>query len=1469
MYRQETEKRHQDALIECFSEDFSRLDQQEQELMKQDLMNELEECRKKLASSKGKTRAKLEKDIELFSILAKELGIDCMDSDRVTSDLDLINQALQKATDNEPRENDEKETSSQLDEKKSEEEIIAEFSDSDFWAYFANYCKEQGITRADGKEISWRGWMDTSVDYLDKDGNLLKLKYLAWWADQHDDTGAATNYVLVKGKSSRNKWEDKVKAAEDKVKAAEGKVETPEDQVKVPEELTWTYDFNLSASLSEMENIHLENARYAVEDALRAEYDQVSKRNVFKKAGLFLQRGRIRRKRIAELMEKNTRLPFTDDEKLNNTLVHATNRHETEKQLWLWNIEWTEVIDIPEVNQLAQDYIEGETDDSAFEARFNELLQHNDVLSTSVKDISHLGTNILQKLKVEKAQYQLVSELAQTLEAGTSTEQVQAKIEEFLKNYQKTPDFLKDIQADLNEKNLEKLKSYFKHQKAIRAMALKNLKMKLSVFTGGKSAYQIDNTDRENGWVHKLGKKLDKIPRYVQVPGYMGLGAVVGLAGGPLGLWVVGTSILTTSTFAGTTGFMNFVKKRTHHTKEQNTHEKDLTRDYDNQQKLIQQWKDATMKKGAKNWFKRYKAQRQLELYDQTTQQNMVKTKEVNEALLAFATSLRPLSDGERQNLLAFVMGAKARLQAYWETGHNFLASNSREEVESDMDQLHQALLLAADKLGISFEEINNQTIKKSNDEAVSYQDMLKELQTDYASASKKFKNQRAWLATKYGIGTAALSAGTALWLQALMWTGVAASDATVQHSEVARQLATSDHFWLWSHELVNGNQIQDSVAEQLKNLTDAGDKVMIHYGSGTDATLVKAGSLLNDPSAYQAKLEAVADQIKNLNLTSGQKSAFLDELAKKSWELDWSKAFTNDYLQGDRCAEGLLQMAKGLEASGNTTLIPELSYDTAKSIAWSALHNSWERLFTAGMQITDATASEVAWSGSTWRVPITGFFNTFKDKKLEEQDYEQKEKKSDVLTEENLQHDSLADSAIASSENSSRSDWWPKIIIPRGSFDAPNTESKSKEGARSFWEKTKEESSEFSEKFKEKYHEKAPIVKEKSKQAWEKTKELSKKWAIMTKNKVKALKNKLFDKNKESTDQGIESGFEAFDNYPKSKETLAFLNNNSTVHITQDHERVKFKWFIPNQHLSIAWRDVYLTPLLEWHYVVAYVEDNGELVPRVFRKSSSGGNWHAVPWYDGSRVSKGEFVSNISYEKWTVVTKEFNQILDALPDENIWVNMQDVMKKIYGKDIPGSANFNGEKEYKNMPKSAQEYYDETVVFGELLGEWNPNTTRDSVFKNYENTDQIKELYDKLNLEKRMDFSSSQIVESYASHHKYLWDIENQVMTVKIKSSNPDFDGREVLVTIATAKNDGLSRVENIVFSDDRGTSFLTQRNPISWGLLTTKPLEYFSQVPQFVRDNPTLPEYGNYVDIRPLMQNNPLIKEFRKLQSS
>ena len=172
-------------------------------------------------------------------------------------------------------------------------------------------------------------------------------------------------------------------------------------------------------------------------------------------------------------------------------------------------------------------------------------------------------------------------------------------------------------------------------------------------------------------------------------------------------------------------------------------------------------------------------------------------------------------------------------------------------------------------------------------------------------------------------------------------------------------------------------------------------------------------------------------------------------------------------------------------------------------------------------------------------------------------------------------------------------------------------------------------------------------------------------------------------------------------------------------------------------------------------------------------------------------------------------------------------------------------------------------------MYDELIqNEFNVNSTWNNAFANYQNVEQIKTYYDKLNLSRKMDFSESHIIDSYHSEHKYLGSVENQVMTAKIKSSNPDFDGREVQITISTAQKDGLSWVENMVFSDDSGTSFLTQKNPISAGLLTTKPLEYEIQLPQFVREDPLLKDYMPYIDIRPLMQNNPLIKEWKKIQS-
>ena len=1435
------------------------------------------------------------------------------------------------------------------DKKKEFPVVVADFDDADYGVAFAKYCEKNNIKRKDGKQIPWIGGMEPGIEYVDQEWNVLTLLPVKWGADQHDDTGAYTQYQLVKkGKAderSQNpkEWENTSSPTEEKNSPKSKEWEntsSPTEDKNPPKPKEWEkqdpeYVFDLSAVLSDTQNIHEEQARLAAEELLKAKYADIGKRNLFKKGAYFLQRGRKRKKFIKDFMKNASQDAFGDQ------VENAASRHSRELQNGLKTIDQkAELVSIPELNLLSRGFIEGSIDEATFQKQFNSLLETNPKIKAALKEMTYKGTDILQNLKLEKEQYQLINELAQTLDKWGNVDQVSAKIEDFIKKYQQNPDFLNAISSDLDKKDLEKLKKYFHHQKAARKMALENLQIKLKVLTGGKSAYQIDNSANEKSRVHKLGKKLDKIPRYLQVPGYAGAGVLLGLAGGPLGLGVVGTSILTTSTFAATSGFTNFIKKRTHYTKEHNTHEKNLTHDFDAEQIKIAQWQEDLEKKWAKNWRKRYKAKRQLDLYNNSTQKDIIKTEDFTKDLLWFATSLRPLTPWDRESLTHLLMEGKARLDAYYETGHNFLASSSKEVVESDMLKLHKALQLWAEKLGIAYDENDNQSLiskAEEREQEILYKHIKEQLLTDYSTANKHFKSQRRRLASKYGVGSALLSAGTAIGMQYMMGTGMFSTES-VSHTVSSTSNASSNaNFNLWSHQLAEGNQIHSTVADQFSSLGDKAN-VVAHYGAGTDATLVRAGSQALWESAYQAKVNAVADQIKHLALSSDQKAAFLKELTNRPWEMDRSKAFTNDYLQGDRCAEGLLQMAKGLADSGNQTLIPDLAYDAGRSIAGNTLHSMGERSFNLGLEITTQAVQNQPGSWSTRFVPIVSFFNTFKKtpKSEEKQDknsdldstIQSKEQNSEKLSQYSSdleQSHTTWDQDLEKSDNSTSTaakvaagtalagaaavaveaqrnpskahkyreslksstkkvrgrlkESWEKAT-KKVSEKFPRTT----KAVRKVWDKSRKIGHKWAEKIKEarnaaseKVKEKSPERKRKTKQGREKTKEITKKWAQKTKEwiektkeHIQSLKNRLFDKE---GNKGEKSDLDDFEILKKSEAAKYFLETKGWMQQTDENWHtvsVEKEVLKPKQKIDYHWKVVYLTDKINDHYVIAYIEHNGVLEPRVFRRSNSGGNWHAVPGFDGLRVSKGEFVKNISYEKGTVVHRDFNQILDDIPDQNETVSsVEFVMKDAYGKDIPQSAYEEVGKHYDDMPKAAQEFYDETIVYDELIqNKFNVNSTWNNAFANFQNVEQIKTYYDKLDLSRKLDFSESHIIDSYHSEHKYLGDVDNQVMTAKIKSSNPDFDGREVQITISTAQKDRLSWVENMVFSDDSGTSFLTQKNPISAGLLTTKPLEYEIQLPQFVREDPLLKDYALYIDIRPLMQNNPLIKEWKKIQS-
>jgi hypothetical protein len=73
---------------------------------------------------------------------------------------------------------------------------------------------------------------------------------------------------------------------------------------------------------------------------------------------------------------------------------------------------------------------------------------------------------------------------------------------------------------------------------------------------------------------------------------------------------------------------------------------------------------------------------------------------------------------------------------------------------------------------------------------------------------------------------------------------------------------------------------------------------VTINYAAGTDATLLRTGSQLADPTHYTTKIESAIDTIKSLSLSNDQKDVFIQQLKDRPREADRSKTFTNDYLQ-------------------------------------------------------------------------------------------------------------------------------------------------------------------------------------------------------------------------------------------------------------------------------------------------------------------------------------------------------------------------------------------------------------------------------------------------------------------------------------------------------------------------------------------------------------------------------------------
>ena len=170
------------------------------------------------------------------------------------------------------------------------------------------------------------------------------------------------------------------------------------------------------------------------------------------------------------------------------------------------------------------------------------------------------------------------------------------------------------------------------------------------------------------------------------------MGIIGGMSVATVLATAVGGPVAGTLTISGLVGAKNYFKKFTHYTKEQNTHEKDMVRDYEEAMKKMAYWKGIMNNPNLSRWKKR-KATSQYKKYERATQSDFEDTKSLSTGLITLLSL--PTLDATQQNLLNYSLyEAYARLAVYKETKHNFLKANNGAQVEQEMLDLEKTLKL-------------------------------------------------------------------------------------------------------------------------------------------------------------------------------------------------------------------------------------------------------------------------------------------------------------------------------------------------------------------------------------------------------------------------------------------------------------------------------------------------------------------------------------------------------------------------------------------------------------------------------------------------------------------------------------------------------------------------------------------------------------------------------------------------------
>jgi len=770
----------------------------------------------------------------------------------------------------------------------------------------------------------------------------------------------------------------------------------------------WKESFEMTAVLSDMwTDVFREKASLKVEEDLKAYYKSLWRWQVWSRLALFLWRWRRRKRMIRNEMNNMANTAFQTGAwygTLNEQSQNAADRHKHELDTNMAAVNQLATVHNTQVDQLCKDYLNNVINDSQFQQQFNTIISNDANIQNILRwqNITHIWTNVLLRLQEQKALNQLILDMDAQLAQYVATwnvvhmDNMRNFVSQFIKDYQKTPAFMANFEQfvkwDLNARN--QLRQYLNHQKAIMNMQITNLRMNIDILNKWKSAYQIDNKDRETWrWQRKfkLWHFMDKHPRGTAIASTaisVWIWLWTGLIASPvvawaLSLWLFGWLVWTT----------NAVKKWTHHTKEQNTHEKNVATDYRNEQAKIQAWQNQAL--NGHGWRK-YKAKRQLALYDQTTQENIKLSDQITEYITNLSSKVGPLTADENNFMRCNLIEGWARLKYYRQMGHNFLASEQVDKTEKDMKRLEKAITLWLQKIWKTTNDIEtNMNATNQLWTNITYAVIQNDLKASYDKSLIQFKRERRNLSLKYGFGTAIASIGVGAFFQWIThswmwaWKDIKPTpDIPKKPGDTTSYPWWTDNFALWWDNLSNWNVYNSTKSAITWSWAPTGSEVTFNYSVWTDWTKA-ISTFASWPKEYALSLD-FANTAKYPNLSGAQVKALQDEAAKIITDPSFvasTPSFETAELARLRALEDIEHFARGLNDSARPDLL--LKFNHTGSVPGTTKYSLPERFMSWSIDITTPEIPPIP--GDPWRKAVRRwrwfmgmplFFNTFKDRK-------------------------------------------------------------------------------------------------------------------------------------------------------------------------------------------------------------------------------------------------------------------------------------------------------------------------------------------------------------------------------------------------------------------------------------------------------------------------------------------------------